>query len=49
MELLEYIPTGRDLNIKSISIDAYHSNGYSQLDTHSLYGTMMDRATHTWF
>jgi alpha-glucosidase (family GH31 glycosyl hydrolase) len=46
---LPYIPSGRDLETKSISLDAIHSNGYTELDTHSLYGTSMVRATHEWF
>lgn len=36
---LPYIPTGRDLETKSISLDAVHKNGDTELDTHSLFGT----------
>ena len=46
---LPYQPTGRDLNTKSIDIDAMHVNNYTELDTHSLFGTMEVKATHEWF
>jgi alpha-glucosidase len=46
---LPYIPTARDLEIKSISLDAVHGNGYLELDTHSLIGTQEVQATHDWF
>lgn len=46
---LTYYPTGRDLETKAISLDAIHSNGFTQLDTHSLFGTMEVKATHDWF
>jgi alpha-glucosidase (family GH31 glycosyl hydrolase) len=46
---LPYTPTGRDLNAKSIDIDAMHANNYTELDTHSLFGTMEVKATHEWF
>jgi hypothetical protein len=36
---LPYIPTGRDLETKSLSLDGSQANGYTQLDTHSLFGT----------
>ena len=32
-----------------MSMDAVHSNGYLQLDTHNYYGTQMVKATHEWF
>lgn len=35
---LKYTPTGRDLEIQSMPLDATHDNGYLQLDTHSYYG-----------
>lgn len=35
---LRYVPTGRDLEVKSIALDAEHANGLRQIDTHSLYG-----------
>ena len=48
--LLPYIPTGRDLETKSISLDAYHTGSQSiELDTHSLFGTMEVAATSDWF
>ena len=46
---LRYIPGGRDLNVQSIDIDAAHENGFTELDMHSLFGTMEVRATHGWF
>jgi len=47
--MLPYIPGGRDLEAKSMALDAAHANGYTQLDTHSLWGTQEVRATHLWF
>jgi hypothetical protein len=32
------VPGGRDLNQKSISIDAEHEEGYKEFEVHSLYG-----------
>jgi alpha-glucosidase (family GH31 glycosyl hydrolase) len=46
---LPYVPTGRDLEEKSISLDATHANGYTELDTHSLIGSQEVKATHDWF
>jgi alpha-glucosidase (family GH31 glycosyl hydrolase) len=46
---LPYTPTGRNLEDKSITLDAKHANGYTELDTHSLFGTMEIKATHDWF
>lgn len=46
---MTYIPGGRDLNVQSIDVDATHSNGFTELDMHSLFGTMEVRATHEWF
>jgi hypothetical protein len=43
---LPYIPTGYNLNDKSISIDATHKNGVKELDAHSLFGTMETMATN---
>lgn len=48
-QMLKYIPSSRDLEFKSISLDATHANGYLQLDTHSYYGTQMVKTTHEWF
>ena len=36
---LPYIPTGRNLEEKTLSLDATHHNGYTELDQHSLFGT----------
>lgn len=46
---LSYIPTERNLETKSLSLDATHKNGWLQLDTHSLYGTSEVMATNEWF
>jgi len=47
---LAYTPTGRDLEEKSMPLDAWHpSINRSQLDTHSLFGTTQVKATHGWF
>jgi alpha-glucosidase len=46
---LPYVPTGRDLEEKSISLDALHAGGVTELDAHSLFGTMEVKATHEWF
>lgn len=46
---LPYIPSGRNLEQKSISMDSTHYNGYTELDTHSLFGTTEVKATHEWF
>lgn len=37
---LPYIPTGRDLETQSISLDAVHADGDLELFAHSVYGTM---------
>jgi len=46
---LPYIPTGRNLEEKTLSLDGMHKNGYTELDTHSLFGTMMTQSTQKWF
>ena len=46
---LKYIPTGRDLEDKTIPLDTTHANGLTQLDTHNIYGTQMVKASHEWF
>lgn len=46
---LRYVPTGRDLQQKSIDLDVMHYNNYTELDTHSLMGTKMSQATNNWF
>jgi alpha-glucosidase (family GH31 glycosyl hydrolase) len=46
---LIYTPGGRDVEDKNIPMDVYHSNGYKEIDTHSLFGTMETMATHKWF
>lgn len=46
---LPYTPTGRNLEIQSIPLDAYHYDGYLEIDVHSLFGTMEVQATHEWF
>jgi len=47
--ILPYTPGGRNLEEKSITLDAKHANGYTELDVHSLFGTMEVKATHDWF
>lgn len=46
---LPYVPTGRDLEMKSITLDGVHAGGVTELDAHSLFGTMEVKATHEWF
>jgi maltase-glucoamylase len=46
---LFYTPGSRDLNIKSISIDALHSDGHTEYEVHSLYGFYMCKATSKFF
>ena len=46
---LPYTPTGRSLERQSIPLDGTHYDGYIELDTHSLFGTMEVQATHEWF
>lgn len=46
---LPYIPTGNNLNDRSLSIDATHKNGVKELDAHNLFGTMETIATNQWF
>lgn len=36
---LKYIPSGRNLEQKTIPLDAVHQDGTTELDVHSLYGT----------
>jgi alpha-glucosidase (family GH31 glycosyl hydrolase) len=47
--MLPYIPTGRNLETKSIALDARHANGYTELDVHSMFGTTEVKSTHEWF
>jgi alpha-glucosidase (family GH31 glycosyl hydrolase) len=46
---LPYIPTGRNLEDKGLSLDAMHHSGHTELDTHSLFGTEETQATHDYF
>lgn len=51
---LPYTPTGRDLEEKSIALDAWHQTpatelDVTELDAHSLFGTMQVKATSDWF
>jgi alpha-glucosidase len=46
---LPYIPTGRNLEHISIPLDAKHEGGFTELDTHSLFGAYQSKATHEWF
>lgn len=46
---LFYTPGARDLNTKSISIDALHHNHVTEFEVHSLYGFYMSIATSSYF
>jgi len=46
---LLYIPTDRDLNTKSISIDAWHLGDILEVDAHNLYGVKEVAVTHEYF
>jgi alpha-glucosidase (family GH31 glycosyl hydrolase) len=46
---LFWIPGGRDLNTKSISIDALHHDGTYEFEAHSLYGFYMTKASSQYF
>jgi alpha-glucosidase (family GH31 glycosyl hydrolase) len=46
---LPYIPTGRNLEAKGLSLDATHSDGFTELDYHSLFGALETKTTHDFF
>ena len=46
---LKYIPSGRNLEEGAIALDAVHSDGSTELDVHSLYGTQQTEATAKYF
>jgi alpha-glucosidase (family GH31 glycosyl hydrolase) len=46
---LQYTPSGRNLETKSISLDAMHYGDVTELDAHSLFGTMEVQASHEFF
>lgn len=46
---LPYLPTGRNLETKSIALDAVHTGGVTELDVHSMFGSYEVKATHNWF
>jgi len=46
---IPYTPSGRDLEEKSITLDGKHAGDITELDVHSLFGTMEVKATHDWF
>lgn len=46
---MKYIPTGRDLETRSIGLDVMHANNYTELDLHSLYGIKSAQASHNFF
>lgn len=46
---LPYVPTGRDLEEGSLSLDGKHANGYTELDMHSTYSFHEIKASHEWF
>jgi hypothetical protein len=43
---LPYIPTGRNLETKSLSLDGLHHGNVTEFDAHSLFGTMEVMTTH---
>jgi alpha-glucosidase len=47
--LTKYTPTGKDLEEHSIPLNARHQNGYSEFDTHGLFGTMEVKTTFDWY
>lgn len=49
MDTLYYIPGGRSLEEKTLSLDGMHANGFSELHTHNLFATMQTRATKNYF
>lgn len=46
---IPYIPTGGSLETHAIQLDATHTDQVTELDMHSLYGTMETMATNKWF
>lgn len=55
---LVYTPTGRNLETKSLPLDAFHTTvkdefgadvDVTELDAHSLFATMQVQASHEWF
>ena len=43
--MLPYIPTQNNLEIHTLPLDALHSDGNIQLDTHSLFATMQTKVS----
>jgi alpha-glucosidase (family GH31 glycosyl hydrolase) len=46
---LPYVPSGRDLEEKSLALDGLHYGNVTELDAHSLFGSMEVMTTHEWF
>lgn len=46
---LFWVPGARDLNTKSISIDAMHVSNVTEFEAHSLYGFYMTKASNQFF
>lgn len=46
---LTYVPTGRDLETQTLSLSGVQRNRYTQLDTHSLYGTSQVKVMSQWY
>lgn len=46
---LPYIPGGRTLDDHSTDLDAYSSNGYSEVDNRAMTAYYEVKATHKWF
>jgi alpha-glucosidase (family GH31 glycosyl hydrolase) len=50
---MPYVPTGRDLETKSMNVDALHmladGSNVTELDAHSTFSTLQTKATSEWF
>lgn len=46
---LPYIPTGRNMQGKSMALDGMHHGDIKELDVHSAFGTLEVKTTHDWF
>ena len=47
--MLKYTPTRKNLEKQSISLDALHFGGWTELNTHTLFGALQTKATFNWF
>lgn len=37
---MKYVPTGRSLETKAMTLDAFHYGGILEIDAHSTYGAL---------